>query len=84
MNLISQILEEMGADISKSFTVCMGECAYFKGIKGVILFSPQKITLSGGKNYLSVTGENLTIARYFQGDIVIKGNICGVQIEKSL
>lgn len=84
MNLIERLLKEMGADMSRSFTVCMGECAYFKGIKGVTYLSAQKITILSGKTPLTVMGENLSVAEFFQGDLLIKGNICGVQIEKSV
>ncbi|MCD8372785.1 MAG: YabP/YqfC family sporulation protein [Clostridia bacterium] len=83
MNLIEQLLAQIGADGSAAFTVCIGEYAYFKGVKGVATLSSQKITLIIGKNLLAVTGENLSVAEYFQGDLIIKGGICGVQIEKS-
>ncbi|MCD7728410.1 MAG: YabP/YqfC family sporulation protein [Clostridia bacterium] len=83
MNLILQLIKEMGADTANAITLCMGECAYFKCVKGVALLSSQKITVVCNKKLISVTGENLTVAEYFQGDILIKGDIYGVQIEKS-
>ncbi|MCD8041054.1 MAG: hypothetical protein LUF82_06010 [Clostridia bacterium] len=84
MNLIMQLLAEMGADTSSAITVCPCGYVYIKGVKGVARLSSEGITLICGKNQISVTGTNLAVAEYFQGDIIIKGDVSGVQIEKSL
>lgn len=84
MNLITQLLTEAGANTARAFTVCPDGYAYFKAIKSVTLFTAQKITLQCGKCLYTISGENLTIQEYFQGDILIKGTISGICIEKSL
>ena len=33
------------------------------------------------KNRITVTGENLTLGKYFEEDLLIKGKITGVQID---
>jgi hypothetical protein len=33
------------------------------------------------KNKITIEGENLTLAKYFEQDLFIKGNITGVKID---
>lgn len=81
MKLIEQILNEMGADGLKSITFIPGECCYLKSVKSVISFSPAKIELSVGNSSVAVAGEGLTVGEYFEGDLLIKGNVRSVGIE---
>jgi hypothetical protein len=81
MKLLQQILDEAGADTSKAFTVIPSFGAYFKCVKCVVDYSPQKVVLSLHKITLTVTGENLTIGKFFEGDLLIFGDVRGTQIE---
>lgn len=81
MKLLQQILREAGADLDKSFTVVPAFGGYFKSVKRVEDYSPEKIVLSVNKRRLTVSGEKLIIDKYFQQDLLIRGDISGVNFE---
>ena len=81
MKLLEQILSERGADTLKSFSIIPDFGGYFRSVKGVTEYSSEKIVLSLKKNKITVIGENLTLGKYFEEDLLIKGKISGVQID---
>lgn len=81
MKLLQQILREAGADPDRSFTVVPEFGGYFKSVKQVAEYSPDKIVLYVGKRKLTVEGQKLTIDKYFEQDLLIRGDICGVKYE---
>lgn len=81
MKLLDQILSEMGGDTLKSFTVIPGFGGYFRSIKSIAEFSPQKIVLRLKKHDIILAGEDMQVGKYFEEDIFIKGNIEGIQID---
>lgn len=81
MKLLQQILREAGADLDKSFTVVPAFGGYFKSVKRVEDYSPERIVLSVNKRRLTVLGEKLIIDKYFQQDLLIRGDISGVNFE---
>lgn len=81
MKLLEQILSELGADTLKSFSVVPGFGGYFRSIKGVAEYSSEKIILVLKKNKITVSGENLTLGKYFEEDLLIKGKITEVKID---
>ncbi|MDE5942870.1 MAG: YabP/YqfC family sporulation protein [Clostridia bacterium] len=81
MKLLEQILEELGADTLKSFSVVPGFGGYFRSVKGVVEYAPEKIVIALKKNKITVTGENLTLGKYFEEDLLIRGAISGVTID---
>ena len=81
MELLQQILREAGCDMDRAFTIVPDFGGYFKSVKQVVDFSAEKITLTVGKRRLTVTGEGLTVDKYFQQDLFIKGKIAGVGFE---
>lgn len=81
MKLLEQILSELGADTLKSFSVIPDFGGYFRSVKAVAEYSPQTIVLNLKKNKLTVTGENLTLGKYFEEDLLIKGKITEVHID---
>ncbi len=81
MNLIQQILREAGADLDRSFTIVPAFGGYFKSVKRVEDYSPQRIVLTVAKMRLTVTGEKLIIDKYFQQDLLVRGSITGVTVE---
>ncbi|MDE6557704.1 MAG: YabP/YqfC family sporulation protein [Clostridia bacterium] len=81
MKLLQQILMEAGADLDRAFTVVPEFGGYFKSVKRVEDFSPEKIVLLIAKRRLTVTGEKLVIDKYFQQDLLVRGNISGVSFE---
>ena len=81
MKLLEQILSELGADTLKSFSIIPDFGGYFRSVKGVVEYSSERILLALKKNKITVTGENLTLGKYFEEDLLIKGKISGVQID---
>ncbi len=81
MKLLEQILEELGADTLKSFSVVPGFGGYFRSVKGVAEYTPEKIVLALKKNRITVFGDNLTLGKYFEEDLLIRGNISGVTVD---
>jgi hypothetical protein len=81
MKLLQQILAEAGGDTAKAFTIIPNFGAYFKGVKSVNEYTPQKIILNVGKIKVEIRGEHLEIGKYFQGDLFVKGDVRGTEIE---
>ena len=81
MKLLEQILSELGADTLKSFSIIPDFGGYFRSVKGVVEYSSVKVVLALKKNKITVIGENLTLGKYFEEDLLIKGKISGVQID---
>ncbi len=81
MKLLQQILIDAGAETERAFTVVPGFGGYFKSVKRVDEYTPEKIVLTVAKKKLTVTGEKLAIDKYFQQDLLICGEISGVNLE---
>ena len=81
MKLLEQILSELGADTLKSFSVVPDFGGYFRSIKGVAEYSSERIVLAQKKTKITIEGENLTLGKYFEEDLLIKGRITGVRID---
>ena len=81
MILLPQPLREAGADLDRAFTVVPAFGGYFKSVKRVDEYTPEKIILTVAKKKLTVTGEKLVIDKYYQQDLLIRGEISGVELE---
>lgn len=81
MKLLEQIMEELGGDTSKSFTIVPRFGGYFRSIKSISEYTPQKIVLKLKKFDLTLTGEDMQVGKYFEEDLFIKGDIKGIQID---
>lgn len=81
MNLLNQLLEEGGADTSCAITLIPNFGAYLKNVKEICDFSPERISLKIKKMSVTVTGNALTIGKFFQGDLFISGNVGGISVE---
>ena len=81
MKLLQQILLDAGADTNRAFTVVPQFGGYFKSVKRVDEYTPEKIVLTIAKQRVTVAGKNLTIDKYFQQDLLIRGAITGVELE---
>lgn len=53
---------------------------YFEGVKGVEEFSAERIIVDFPRKQIEVTGKNLTIKKYCDGDLHLSGNIYGVHL----
>lgn len=74
-------MSEMGADTLRSFTVVRGFGGYFRCVKTVAEFSSERVVLIVGRGSITVAGEGLEVAKYFEGDALIKGDIKEISIE---
>lgn len=81
MKLLQQILIEAGADDARAFTIIPDFGGYFKCVRAICEYSPEKVVLQVGKTCIAVKGESLAVGKYFQGDLFISGKILGVCIE---
>lgn len=81
MKLLEQILEELGGDTLKSFSIVPAFGGYFRSIKSIAEYSPEKIILLQKKIAITLQGENLEVGKYFEEDIFIKGDIKAVNID---
>ena len=81
MKLLEQIMQELGGDTLKAFTVVPRFGGYFRSIKSIAEYSPQKIVLRLKKFDITLSGEDMQVEKYFEEDIFIKGNIEGIQID---
>lgn len=81
MKLLQQILTEAGANPDKAFTVVPAFGGYFKSVKRVDEYTPEKIVLTVAKRKLTVKGDKLVIDKYYQQDLLIRGEISGVELE---
>ena len=81
MKLLQQILNEAGAQTDGAITLVPSFGAYFKGVKRVDEYSQEKIVLIALKKRWLVTGENLTIDKYFEQDLLIRGDVKGISYE---
>lgn len=81
MKLVEQILSEFGGEGLNGITLVPDKCCYLKSVKSVLSFSPVKIMLVIGRFSVFVEGENMTVGEYFEGDLMIKGNVRCVRVE---
>ena len=81
MKLLEQIIGELGGDNLKAFTVVPTFGGYFRSVKSVAEYTPQKIVLLLRKTVLTLEGENMEIGKYFEQDLFIKGNIRVINVE---
>lgn len=61
------------------YTVLDGGGGYFENVKRILEFSPEAIVLGGKKGSLRVEGQNLSLGKYFGGDLMIRGEIAKVE-----
>lgn len=81
MKLLEQLLSEMGADTLKSITLVPGACCYLKSVKSIVDFSPERIVLAVGKKRVTLEGENMLLGEFFEGDLIVKGDIRVIKID---
>ncbi len=87
MRLWQEIFSQLGDGgtsegvISLSYTVWEGKGGYFQNIKSLVSFSPQQIVFALRRGALLVSGEGLSVAKYCENDVIIRGNILSVARE---
>ncbi len=80
MRLYDEIFKNAdGGATSRCIIVPNGE-GYFEGVKAVGDFSSTRIVLCFPKIELEITGENLSIKKYYDGDLRLLGKIISMQV----
>ena len=82
MKLLEQVMEELGGDTLKSFSVVPSFGGYFRSIKSIAEYSSERIVLLQRKTSIVLEGEKLEVGKYFEEDIFIKGNIKVITVEQ--
>ncbi len=74
-------MDELGADMLKSFSIVPSFGGYFRSVKSIAEYSPERLVLLQKKTSIVLEGENLQVGKYFEEDIFIKGNIKVIKVE---
>ena len=84
MRLYDEIFKNAdGCALSRCVIVPAGG-GYFEGVKAVGDFSADKVVLCFAKNEVEIKGENLSIAKYYDGDLRLTGKIVAMQVVKGV
>ena len=83
MRLFDEIFKN---DTLASLARCMlivGGGGYFEGVKTVGDFTPERIVVYFPKETVIIEGENLSIGKYYDGDLRLHGKIRSWRIDAS-
>ena len=88
MRLFDEIVTRLGADADVCFggakaVLLVGKCAYFENVRGIASLSADEAVLAFAGVRLRVTGRGMTVARYGGGDLLLAGDVRGVEAEGS-
>lgn len=83
MRLFSEIVKSLSAELGTGvqYTVLDGQGGYFQNVKRITEFSQERIVLRGKKGSVRIEGKNLSIGKYYAGDVSVKGDIFKVERE---
>ena len=89
MRLFDEIVTRLGADADVCFggakaVLLVGKCAYFENVRGIASLSAEEAVLAFAGVRLRVTGRGMTVARYGGGDLLLAGDVRGVEAEGPL
>lgn len=73
--------DEEKLDLSYRYTVNGEYGAYFECIDDLVSFSPEKIVMLVKRRKLVVTGEKLSVLKYYLKDVYITGKVKKVETE---
>ena len=83
MEFLREIAGALGADAAGAFriqyAVVDGKGGYFQNGRRLAEFSRERVVLRGREGGVCVEGHDLSIGKYYAGDIVIAGDIVRVE-----
>jgi len=86
MNLIKETIQSLGFSefdpISYSFTVVGDRGGRFLNVKKILEVKKEKIVLALKKGEIVLEGDGLTLCGYSEGDIVVKGRIDRIGVNR--
>lgn len=65
-----------------AYTVWAKRGGYFQNVKKVLSFSPSQIELLSSSGRLVVSGKGLTVKKYFEDDLLLRGDIDSVSTRR--
>ena len=82
MRLYDEIFKNAdGGAFSRCVIVPCGG-GYFEGVKAVGDFSPERVVVHFPRETVEIEGENLSIKKYFDGDLQLSGKIYALKVER--
>lgn len=81
MRLYDEIFKNADEFSFSRCTVVPGGGGYFEGVKAVGDFSSEKIVLCFSRGNVTVEGKELTIKKYYDGDLQLSGQIYTLRVE---
>ena len=84
MGFIDDIIKTFKEDFSfgKEFRCTLtGEAGYFENVNSIVSYNEEEIVLSLKDSVLTVSGRNLYVKKYCEGDVAICGKITGIKRE---
>ena len=82
MRLYEEIFKNREGLAQDKCILLLGGGGYFEGVKAVGEFSPEKIELCFAKRRAIVTGLDLSIQKYCEGDLRIGGKILSFALDE--
>jgi hypothetical protein len=80
MRLYDEIFKNPNESACARCTIVPGGGGYFEGVKSVGDFSNEKIVVYFPKQVVEITGEGLSIKKYYDGDLQIGGKVACVKV----
>ncbi len=76
-----KIIEEMAYDLDFTMprVIATGRLVIMENVSSIVMISENALTVSSGKKYTTVVGENFVIKEICEGRLVIEGKIRGVE-----
>ena len=81
MRLYDEIFKNTDGVAFSRCTIIPGGGGYFEGVKAVGDFSPERIVICFPKETVAAEGKNLSIKKYYDGDLQLSGQIFHLHVE---
>lgn len=82
MRLYEEIFKNTEGAAFTRCTFVPGGGGYFEGVKAVGDFSPERVVVHFPRERVEIEGKNLSIKKYYDGDLQLSGQIYKVAVEK--
>lgn len=80
MRLYEEIFKNVEGAAFARCVLAVGGNGYFEGVKSVGDFSPERIVLYFPRERVEIEGENLSIGKYYDGDLLLCGKILSFKV----
>lgn len=84
MGFIEDILKSFGEDFTygKGINCTLtANAGYFENVSGVVKYTSEEIVLSFKGGLITISGKNLAIKKYCEGDVAVCGQITALKKE---